>query len=131
MRKAIEQKNNEKFEELIKENPRFIINIDIDSASILQEGYRFNAMHIACRSTNLYVVQRLLFLITDLEWLTHVFNTNSCVEERSEYLVDSLINTPDLIENNTPLHYACKFPNLKIVELLLKMSIIKKHPKNK
>lgn len=131
MRKAIEKNNNDKFEELIKENPRFIINTDIDSATILQEGFRFNAMHIACRSSNFYVVERILSLLRNLQWLTHVFNTDSCLKERCSYLLDSFINTPDLIENNTPLHYACKFANVKIVELLLKIPKIKKNPKNK
>lgn len=67
-RRTIEQKDNEKFENLIKENPRFLLNTNNDLPSILQEGYRFNTLHIACRTGNFYVIKRCLELAADLEW---------------------------------------------------------------
>jgi ankyrin repeat and LEM domain-containing protein 2 len=53
------------------------------------------------------------------------------MEERSNNLLDAMLNTPDKIENNTPLHYACKFGNVEIVETLLNFKICNRESVNK
>jgi len=53
------------------------------------------------------------------------------VEERSRFILDAFLNTPDLIENNTPLHYACKYGTPDVVDLLVSNRVCKKHPRNK
>uniref|UniRef100_A0A915CV95 Uncharacterized protein n=1 Tax=Ditylenchus dipsaci TaxID=166011 RepID=A0A915CV95_9BILA len=131
LRRAIEQKNDSKFEELLEENPRFLVNTNNDLPTIVQEGFRYNTLHVACRSSNLYVAQRVLSLITNIEWLNKAYGTDCGVMERSNYLLDALLNTPDLVENNLPLHYACKFGEPDIVALLLSHSVCKKKQKNK
>jgi len=131
-RTAIESKDMEKFEKLLVENPRFLINTNTDSPTVIQMGgFRFNPMHIACRSSNYEVVKVTLDLIGDLDWLTHIYGTATCVVERSLQLFDAMLNTPDLIENNTPLHYACKFGSPELVDLLLSYEVCKRHPINK
>jgi len=131
LRRAIEKGDNKRFDELLQENPRFVINTNLDTPTIIQEGFRFNTLHVACRSSNVYVVRRVLEQICDLEWLDHCYGTRVCVEGRSCYLLNAFLNTPDTGENNVPLHYACKFGNAKIVDLLLNHRVCKKHPQNK
>lgn len=71
-RRAIEQKNEIKFEELLLENPRFLLNTNNDLPSILQEGYRFNTFHVACRTGNLYAIRRSLELLSDFDWYVFI-----------------------------------------------------------
>uniref|UniRef100_A0A914HM12 ANK_REP_REGION domain-containing protein n=1 Tax=Globodera rostochiensis TaxID=31243 RepID=A0A914HM12_GLORO len=107
-RVAIEKGDVTKFDELLRESPRFLVNTSNDLPTILHIGMRCNAMHIACRSSNVYAVQRMLALVQNIEWLRDAYATDACVKERSDNLLDALLNTPDKIENNTPLHYACR-----------------------
>lgn len=76
-------------------------------------------------------MQKILNLITNNSWLTDAYATDTCVTERSSNLLDAMLNTPDKIENNTPLHYACKFSCASIVETLLKFRICSREPINK
>uniref|UniRef100_A0A915DK25 Uncharacterized protein n=1 Tax=Ditylenchus dipsaci TaxID=166011 RepID=A0A915DK25_9BILA len=131
LRMAIEKKRNEDFDKLLKENPRFLVNTNNDLPTIVQEGYRYNALHISCRSSNFYVAKRILDFACDYNWLTDAYGTDAGVKERSEVFLDALLNTPDLIENNTPLHYACKFAQLDIVKLLTGFPTCKREQRNK
>jgi ankyrin repeat protein len=78
-----------------------------------------------------FQAQKILCLITDKNWLTDAYATDTCVEERSQNLLDAMLNTPDKIENNTPLHYACKFANDGIVETLLRYKDCNREPINR
>lgn len=78
-----------------------------------------------------FQAQKILCLITDKNWLTDAYATDTCVEERSQNLLDAMLNTPDKIENNTPLHYACKFANDGIVETLLRYKDCNREPVNR
>lgn len=84
--------------------------------------YRFN---------NFFIKVLLNYCIIKKIRLTHVYGTDSCVEDRSNYLIEALLNTPDLIENNTPLHYACKFGYLEIARILLSYPKCKRYSINK
>uniref|UniRef100_A0A914CVM8 ANKLE2 third alpha/beta domain-containing protein n=1 Tax=Acrobeloides nanus TaxID=290746 RepID=A0A914CVM8_9BILA len=131
LKRAIEQKNNTKFDELLAENPYFIINMSGDTPTIIQSGCWYNAMHVASRCGNLHVVQKILDCITDLKWLENAYDTNASIEHRAQFLLEAFLNTPDKSENNTPLHYACKYGFADIVEVLLSHSVCSPDPKNK
>ncbi|KAL3101460.1 hypothetical protein niasHT_020779 [Heterodera trifolii] len=107
-RVAIEKGDAAKFDELLRESPRFLVNTSNDLPTILHIGMRCNAMHIACRSSNVHAVRQMLALVQSGEWLRDAYGTDACIKERSDNLLDALLNTPDKIENNTPLHYACR-----------------------
>lgn len=113
------------------ENPRFIVNMNNDLPSIIQAGYLYNTLHVACRERNIKAATRTLELITDLSWLADAYGTDAYVEERSALLLDAMLNTPDKALNNTPLHYACRMGDTAMVELLLSYRACKKNPKNK
>lgn len=88
-------------------------------------------MHVASRCGNLHVVQKILDCITDLKWLENAYDTNASIEHRAQFLLEAFLNTPDKSENNTPLHYACKYGFADIVEVLLSHSVCSPDPKNK
>lgn len=127
---AIEKHEHNKFDELLRENPRFLVNTSNDLPTILHIGTRYNALHIATRTSNPLAVKKILCLISDKAWLTNAYATDRCMEERSNNLLDAMLNTPDKIENNTPLHYACKFGNVEIVETLLNFKICNRESVN-
>lgn len=51
-RKAIEQRDDRRYKELMDENPGFLINTNSDRPNILHAGFHYNALHVACRSSN-------------------------------------------------------------------------------
>lgn len=129
-RMAIEKHDHAKFDELLKQNPRFLVNTSNDLPTIVHIGTRYNALHIACRSSNLLAAQKILNIIIDKSWLTDAYATDKCVEERMENFLNAMLNTPDKIENNTPLHYACKFASVELVEMLINFKICNREPIN-
>ncbi|KAF7637746.1 hypothetical protein Mgra_00002722 [Meloidogyne graminicola] len=128
---AIEKCDHGIFDELVHENPRFLVNTSNDLPTILQLGCRYNALHCACLASNFVAVQKILNLIRDKSWLTNAYSTDKCVIERSENLLDAMLNTPDKLKNNTPLHYACIKANFEIVDALLNFRICKREPLNR
>ncbi|KAL7071164.1 hypothetical protein ACQ4LE_009093 [Meloidogyne hapla] len=129
-RMAIEKGDHAKFDELLRESPRFLVNTSNDLPTIVQIGNRYNALHIACRASNSVAAQKILSLICDKSWLTNAYSTDTCVIERSANLLDAMLNTPDKLQNYTPLHYACKMANLEIVDSLLNFRVCKREPIN-
>uniref|UniRef100_A0A914N8H8 ANK_REP_REGION domain-containing protein n=1 Tax=Meloidogyne incognita TaxID=6306 RepID=A0A914N8H8_MELIC len=130
-RVAIEKGDHVKFDELLSESPRFLVNTSNDLPTIIQIGNRYNALHVACRASNLVAVQKILTFICDKTWLTNAYSTDTCVIERSANLLDAMLNTPDKLQNYTPLHYACKMANFEIVDALLNFRVCKREPINK
>ena len=61
--------------------------------------------------------------MSDFNWLSDAYGTEICMDERSKNLIDAMINTPDNVVLNTPLHYACKFGPPEIVDLLLSYQV--------
>ncbi|KAI1713971.1 ankyrin repeat and LEM domain-containing protein 2 like protein [Ditylenchus destructor] len=131
LRQAIEKKDDQTFDALLAENPRFLVNTSNDLPTIIHEGFRYNALHVSCRSSNMYAVDKIMRLITDFNWLIDAFGTDMHVADRSKNLQEAFINTPDLGEYNVPLHYACKFGSTGIVRILVGNRYCKKSPVNK
>lgn len=131
LRRTIERKDNTKFDEMIAENPRFLINMGGDNPTIIFEGCRYNSLHVAARAGNLHAAQKILSCVADQQWLARAYGSDAPMEERANYLTAAFLNTPDKSENNTPLHYACKFGFADVVRVLLQYSSCAQHPKNK
>uniref|UniRef100_A0AAF5Q570 ANKLE2 third alpha/beta domain-containing protein n=1 Tax=Wuchereria bancrofti TaxID=6293 RepID=A0AAF5Q570_WUCBA len=132
LKKAIELKDDELFLEMALQNPRYLINIGSDTPTIVVEGFRYNAMHLAAKVGNLHVAKYVLHLVCDSQVLLALYGTSEDdVKMRSRILLDCYLNMPDKGSHDTPLHFASKFGHYNLVELFLSYSICQKNPINK
>ena len=95
LRKAIESGHYSTVEQLIRTNPRYLVGSG-DTPSILMEGPRYNACHIAVKANRHEILRLILNTISDkLFWrLLFPFDTNEITESRIEFSLDLYLNTP-------------------------------------
>lgn len=119
-KKAIDSGDIAAVRAAISENPRYLVSSG-DTPSILQEGCRYNALHIASKKNQAAITELILSSVTSLELLGRLYDEvdETALRERSRVLLDLYLNTPDKAGNDTPLHMACKFGAVDVVELLL------------
>lgn len=58
---------------MVLQNPRYLINVGSDMPTIVVEGFRYNAMHLAAKVGNLDVAKYVLHLICDSEALLTLY----------------------------------------------------------
>lgn len=113
LKKAIETKDIGKVLELVHENPRYLINCNGDTPTILQEGFRYNALHVAARVGHVETMKGVVELFQD-ETSAYVHRLypddrdGDTTAIRRRLLLDYYLNTPDKGCNDTPLHFAVK-----------------------
>ncbi|XP_070553431.1 ankyrin repeat and LEM domain-containing protein 2-like isoform X2 [Ptychodera flava] len=135
LRKAIESGNAEKFSDLVWSNPRYLVSSG-DSPVILQMGFRYNALHVAAKSNQAEICQLIIDTLMDSKFLYLMYpdDDSNTHGQRMEYLVDLYLNMPDEpVKGNceTPLHFACKFGHVDVVEVLGSHPAVCKTAKNK
>ncbi|KAF8387516.1 lem-4 [Pristionchus pacificus] len=120
LKKLIETDNLDGFRELTDSNPRYLINTSGDTASIVQAGFRFNALHIAATKGSYRVAEHMLKRVTDTDYLVMLYGTNEKdVQFRKANIIDSYLNTPDKSTNgDTPLHLACKWGHVEVARII-------------
>uniref|UniRef100_A0A158Q8B3 ANK_REP_REGION domain-containing protein n=1 Tax=Elaeophora elaphi TaxID=1147741 RepID=A0A158Q8B3_9BILA len=132
LKKSIESKDDGTFLDMVLQNPRYLINIGSDTPTIVVEGFRYNAMHLAAKAGNLNVAKYILNFVCDNEALLRLYGTSEDdVRMRSRLLLDCYLNMPDKGSHDTPLHFASKFGHYHLVELFLSYNICQKTPLNK
>ncbi|XP_012563523.2 ankyrin repeat and LEM domain-containing protein 2 isoform X1 [Hydra vulgaris] len=100
-------------------NPRYLIT-SLDMPVILQEGCRYNPMHVAVHANKPNICKYFIELLHSHKFLKLVFSDESDdLNFREKQLVDIFLNTPDKACCDTPLHTACKFCFKEIVVFLL------------
>ncbi|NWI67815.1 ANKL2 protein, partial [Todus mexicanus] len=132
LRKAVEKGDVATFSELIWSNPRYLIGSG-DNPTVVQEGCRYNVMHVAAKENQPGICQLLLDTLENPEFMRLMYPDDNDVmlKNRIQYIVDLYLNTPDKMGFDTPLHFACKFGNLDVVNVLTSHPAIVKNPRNK
>ncbi|XP_052024385.1 ankyrin repeat and LEM domain-containing protein 2 isoform X2 [Apodemus sylvaticus] len=132
LRKAVENGEEHTFSELIWSNPRYLIGSG-DNPTIVQEGCRYNVMHVAAKENQASVCQLTLETLENPEFMRLMYPDDNVdmLQKRILYIVDLYLNTPDKVGFDTPLHFACKFGNVDVVNVLSSHPLIVKNPKNK
>ncbi|NWW45055.1 ANKL2 protein, partial [Pedionomus torquatus] len=132
LRKAVEKGDTVTFSELIWSNPRYLIGSG-DNPTVVQEGCRYNVMHVAAKENQPGICQLLLDTLENPEFMRLMYPDDNDVmlKNRIQYIVDLYLNTPDKMGFDTPLHFACKFGNLDVVNVLTSHPAIVKNPRNK
>ncbi|XP_031193172.1 ankyrin repeat and LEM domain-containing protein 2 isoform X2 [Mastomys coucha] len=132
LRKAVENGEEHTFSDLIWSNPRYLIGSG-DNPTIVQEGCRYNVMHVAAKENQASVCQLTLETLENPEFMRLMYPDDDMhmLQKRILYIVDLYLNTPDKVGFDTPLHFACKFGNVDVVNVLSSHPLIVKNPKNK
>ncbi|XP_072839673.2 ankyrin repeat and LEM domain-containing protein 2 isoform X1 [Pogona vitticeps] len=132
LRKAVEKGDETAFLELIWSNPRYLIGSG-DNPTIVQEGCRYNVMHVAARENQPGICRLLLDTLENPEFMRLMYPDDDSImlQKRIRYIVDLYLNTPDKMGFDTPLHFACKFGNPEVVSVLASHPDIVKNPRNK
>uniref|UniRef100_A0A6I8NZ77 Ankyrin repeat and LEM domain-containing protein 2 n=1 Tax=Ornithorhynchus anatinus TaxID=9258 RepID=A0A6I8NZ77_ORNAN len=132
LRKAVEKGDEVNFSELIWSNPRYLIGSG-DNPTVVQEGCRYNVMHVAAKENQPHICQLTLDILENPEFMRLMYPDDDeiMLKKRILYIVDLYLNTPDKAGYDTPLHFACKFGNADVVNVLSSHPAIVKNPKNK
>lgn len=119
-RKKIETGNFNYVREMIELNPRYLVSSG-DTPSILQEGARLNALHVAAKARNVAIIEFILNTISSPEFVKKLYGDDNQenAEQRCRMLLDLYLNTPNKGFNDTPLHIASKWGADKVIEILL------------
>ncbi|XP_045700124.1 ankyrin repeat and LEM domain-containing protein 2 [Phyllostomus hastatus] len=132
LRKAVEEGDEDTFSSLVWSNPRYLIGSG-DNPTIVQEGCRYNVMHVAAREDQASICQLTLETLENPEFMQLMYPDDSpdMLQKRICYILDLYLNTPDKGGYDTPLHFACKFGNAGVVNVLSSHPLIARRPRNK
>lgn len=132
LRKAVEKGDLATFSDLTWSNPRYLIGSG-DNPTVVQEGCRYNVMHVAAKENQAGISQILLDTLENPEFMRLMYpdDDEMMLQKRIKYIVDLYLNTPDKMGFDTPLHFACKFGNADVVNVLCSHPDIIKNPRNK
>ncbi|KAF3696123.1 Ankyrin repeat and LEM domain-containing protein 2 LEM domain-containing protein 4 [Channa argus] len=132
LRKAVEKGDEVAFSELVWSNPRYLIGSG-DNPTIVQEGCRYNVMHVAAKENQAGITQLLLDTLENPEFMRLMYpdDQEAMLQKRIRYIVDLYLNTPDKAGFETPLHFACKFGCPEVVNVLCSHPDLDKNCKNK
>ncbi|EHA99133.1 Ankyrin repeat and LEM domain-containing protein 2 [Heterocephalus glaber] len=89
-------------------------------------------MHVAAKANHASIYQLTLETLENPEFMKLMYPDDDMgmLQERIQYLVDLYLNTPDK-GYDTPLHFACKFGNVEVVNVLSSHPLIEKKTRNK
>lgn len=132
LRKAIESGDKDYFLETVWSNPRYLIS-SCDTPAIMQEGFRYNGLHVAAKHKQPEMCRLILQTVEDPAFIELLYSedTERSRCDRQRYVLDLYLNTPDRGLCETPLHFASKFGCLEAVEILAFHSCCDKKRKNK
>ncbi|CAB3225478.1 unnamed protein product [Arctia plantaginis] len=120
LRKSIEAGLAATVRDRVWDNPRFLVSSG-NTPSILQEGSRYNALHVAAKAKNAEICNLILTTVGNPTFVQTLYGMDADAESCKEFaaiLVDRYLNTPDKAMNETPLHFAAKYGAEHVVDVL-------------
>lgn len=117
----------------VGKNPRYLVSSG-DTPAILQEGARYNAMHIVAKFNRPKICEFILHCITSPEFIQRLYGEEEIkdtIKQRCDILLDLYLNTPDKAANETPLHFAAKIGAIEIIKILVSYDKCDKSRTNK
>ncbi|XP_065053365.1 ankyrin repeat and LEM domain-containing protein 2-like isoform X1 [Rhopilema esculentum] len=132
-RNAVECGKLEQVQSFIDENPTYLVST-IEVPVILQEGCRYNALHVAAKANQLEMFKLILQNVQDPELWKKLFPNETSLEAldaKCERMVDYYLNTSDKGAGDTPLHMACRFGYADIVRYIVSLPCVDRYKKNR
>lgn len=118
-RKNIEKNELDMVRNIVQLNPRFLVSSG-DMPTILKEGPRYNALHVAAMEGRTEMCKLILQTIENPGFIEFLHGQrNPSTDEVSAILLDLYLNMPDKSRSETPLHFAAKFGSVGVVEVLI------------
>uniref|UniRef100_A0A1Q3EZQ9 ANKLE2 third alpha/beta domain-containing protein n=1 Tax=Culex tarsalis TaxID=7177 RepID=A0A1Q3EZQ9_CULTA len=118
-RKNIEKNELDLVRNIIELNPRYLVSSG-DMPTILKEGPRYNALHVAAMGGNTDMCRLILATIENPAFIEFLHGQrNASTDEVSAILLDLYLNMPDKCRSETPLHFAAKFGSVGVIEVLI------------
>ncbi|XP_058064192.1 ankyrin repeat and LEM domain-containing protein 2 homolog isoform X2 [Anopheles bellator] len=118
-RKLIEANNVSEVQATIQANPRYLISSG-DTPTILKEGPRYNALHIAAIEGREEICRLVLQTVSSTAYIELLHGQRSpATNEVCAILLDMYLNMPDKSRNETPLHFAAKHGSVGVVKELM------------
>lgn len=118
-RKNIEKNELDMVRNIVQLNPRYLVSSG-DMPTILKEGPRYNALHVAAIVGNTDMCKLILQTIERPGFIEFLHGQrNPSTDEVSAILLDLYLNMPDKCRSETPLHFAAKFGSVGVVEVLI------------
>ncbi|XP_072040627.1 ankyrin repeat and LEM domain-containing protein 2-like isoform X2 [Amphiura filiformis] len=101
--------------------------------SPLQEGPRYNALHVTALGNLASMCRLIIETLEDPQFFALMYPEDSpeTRQKRQQVLLDLYLNMPDKGNCETPLHFASKFGNADVVEVLVDNVMCDKTVKNK
>ncbi|KAE9556224.1 hypothetical protein FO519_000563 [Halicephalobus sp. NKZ332] len=86
---------------LICENLNYVINLNTDRPTILHQGMRANAFHLAAKIGFIDLMKHILKILVDIRKLSDLYKCNHPVSmaHTSNHLIVSFLTTPDKMGN--------------------------------
>ncbi|KAK2160893.1 hypothetical protein LSH36_125g01050 [Paralvinella palmiformis] len=132
LRKFLEKGDLHEARKLIWSNPRYLVSSG-DTPTILQEGFRYNALHVAAMKNQPKSAQLILETVENPHFMQLLYpgEPEQTRDARIQFLVDLYLNTPDKGLGETALHFACKFGHAEVVKILAAHPKIERNRRNK
>ncbi|XP_063384623.1 ankyrin repeat and LEM domain-containing protein 2 homolog [Cydia fagiglandana] len=133
LRKSIEKGLLAAVRERVWDNPRYLVSSG-NTPAIMQEGSRYNALHVAAKALNAEMCNLVLTTVGNPAFVQTLYGLDAdadCCKEFAAILVDRYLNTPDKGMNETPLHFAAKFGAEACVDVLTSFPQCNKQATNK
>ncbi|MES1901997.1 MAG: Ankyrin repeat and LEM domain containing 2 [Paramarteilia canceri] len=118
-RTTLESGNSLTARALILDCPRLLINLESDSPTILHDGFRLNALHIATRAKQLGVCSMILEMVENIDFLARATQVSDkdFLKHYKDRMLSLFLNIGEGGFNETPLHIASKNGLIDLVQL--------------